>query len=392
MDRKFAAWLAHRQGLLEQIPLSTRETLEKYGWQRSVGGSNPYLALRARAGISREDIDQAVASLAIHELPSARGCTYAVGKSDFGLALDLSIDFEGDMVAARKFGVTDSEIDDLMQAVREVVQDQPRNPQDIKKALGDQIRNLGPEAKKKGLTTTLPLALGRGQSRRLLRRVPADGRLDSQRYLYTCWPSDSFPIAQMDSKSALVELAHKFWNWNGAAKVSHFVWFSGKPLSACKEATSALHLEPLPGQPDWLSTHDAVAEYTTFERPETPAYRWISSLDSLFLSRRDITPFVPSNQLDRIKLVREKAGANLMEIPCHALVDRGEVVGLWEYDSFEKLVVLTQLRKLENIEVELNNINAYIQAELGDVRSFSLDSPESRKPLLERLRNFSSAS
>ena len=61
--------------------------LERSGWSRSVGGCGPYLTLFARAGLSRADADAAVAKLQIHELPSARGCTYVVPSSDFALAL-----------------------------------------------------------------------------------------------------------------------------------------------------------------------------------------------------------------------------------------------------------------------------------------------------------------
>ncbi len=48
-------------------------------------------------------------------------------------------------------------------------------------------RNLGEAGRKKGLSTTLTLALGRLQSEGEIRRIPADGRLDRQRYCYTRW-------------------------------------------------------------------------------------------------------------------------------------------------------------------------------------------------------------
>src|SRR5947209_3564067 len=66
---------------------SAQRVLEDTGWVRSVGGSTPYLALRDRADLSREDVDRAVAKAEIHELPSARGCTYIVPRTDYALAL-----------------------------------------------------------------------------------------------------------------------------------------------------------------------------------------------------------------------------------------------------------------------------------------------------------------
>ena len=108
MQQKVRAWRAHLQGLdgrLEGRPAG--EVLEQTGWARSVGGVGPYLTLFSRAGISRETADAAVAVLDIHELPSARGCTYVVPASDFALALKAGEGFTaGDMKVAYKLGVS----------------------------------------------------------------------------------------------------------------------------------------------------------------------------------------------------------------------------------------------------------------------------------------------
>jgi len=53
----------------------------------------PYLTLYSRAGIGREAADKAVARLEVHELPSARGCTYVVPSSEFALALAVGQEF-----------------------------------------------------------------------------------------------------------------------------------------------------------------------------------------------------------------------------------------------------------------------------------------------------------
>ena len=86
-DAKLRAWWAHRQGhdgsLLGQ---SASEVLEGAGWARSVAGAGPYLTLFSRAGLSRAEIDAAVADVTIHELPAARGCTYILPSADYALA------------------------------------------------------------------------------------------------------------------------------------------------------------------------------------------------------------------------------------------------------------------------------------------------------------------
>src|ERR1051325_694953 len=85
---KLRAWRAHRQGLDGSwTGLSAAEVLQRAGWARSVGGDSPYFTLFSRAGLSREQVDAAVAKAATHELPSARGCTYVLPASDFALGL-----------------------------------------------------------------------------------------------------------------------------------------------------------------------------------------------------------------------------------------------------------------------------------------------------------------
>src|SRR5579871_1269244 len=85
---KLRAWYSHKQGLDGRLAGSTAaQAIEQTGWIRSLGSATPYLALNARAGISRTAADAAVAQLQIHELPAVRGCMYVLPKSDFALGL-----------------------------------------------------------------------------------------------------------------------------------------------------------------------------------------------------------------------------------------------------------------------------------------------------------------
>src|ERR1700674_1246961 len=113
---KMRAWWSYRQGLDGALAgASAAALLERGGWARSVGGAGPYLTLFSRSGISREAADAAVAGLEIHELPSARGCTYVLPARDFALGLKVGqgLGKQSDMKVARKLGVTDREIDKL---------------------------------------------------------------------------------------------------------------------------------------------------------------------------------------------------------------------------------------------------------------------------------------
>src|SRR3954470_5860257 len=171
---------------------------------------SPYLGLFARARISREQADRDVAAVRIHELPAARGCTYVVPAADFALALRAGQGFDGEMAAAKKFlGVTDAEIEKLEARIVDAVKE-PKDPRELKDALGGAIRNLGDAGKKRGVTTTLPLALGQLQSRGEIRRVPAGGRLDQQRFAYVRW---RLRIPRLTDEEMAVELARRFFRW-----------------------------------------------------------------------------------------------------------------------------------------------------------------------------------
>src|SRR5438876_158772 len=199
LDERLRAWWSHRQGLDGRLAgASPAEILEQTGWARSVGGVGPYLTLFARGGSSREAVDEDVARLAIHELPSARNCTYVVPASDFALALKSGEAFAGaEMKLASKLGVTGKEIDRLCDAVLNALSKGPLDPDEIRGATGKASRSLGEEGKKKGLTTTLPLALGRLQACGQIRRLSMNGRLDHQRYRYTLWRPDPLAIFKL---------------------------------------------------------------------------------------------------------------------------------------------------------------------------------------------------
>src|SRR5436305_193579 len=146
-EAKLRAWWSHRQGLDGRLAGQPPATvLAQTGWARSVGGSGPYLSLFARAGSPREAVDAAIARLEIHELPSARGCTYVLPTSDFALGLKAGHTFSGgDMQVARKLGVTDAEIDKLCSAVVKALAKGPLDPEQLRESTGGAARSLGDE-------------------------------------------------------------------------------------------------------------------------------------------------------------------------------------------------------------------------------------------------------
>src|SRR5580692_1465263 len=243
---KLRAWYAHRQGLDGSLEgKSSAEVLQRAGWARSVGGVSPYLTLFARAGISRERADADAKKLKIYELPSARGCTYVLPKEDFALGLAAGRGFDGETKTAAKLGVTEKEIDKLCGAVVAALEKGPLDPDGLREATGKAVRNLGPEGKKKGLTTTLPVALGKLQASGDIRRVPTNGRFDQQRYQYALWRPNPLRSFKLSPEEVCTELARKYFAWIGPASVSGFQTFAGLGVKATKSALDPLKLEPI---------------------------------------------------------------------------------------------------------------------------------------------------
>src|ERR1700733_8921842 len=243
---KLRAWYAHRQGLDGSLAgRSSAEILERSGWARSVGGVSPYLTLFSRAGISREQADADAAELKIYELPSARGCTYVLPASDFALGLAAGQGFDTDMKAAVKLGVTAKEIAKLCDAVVAALEKGPLGTEDLREAAGKAVRNLGEEGKKKGVSTTLPLALGELQASGDIRRVPINGRFDQQRYQYVLWRPNPLRGFKLSAEQIRTELARSYFSWLGRASTPDFQVFAGLGVKAAQAALEPLKLEAI---------------------------------------------------------------------------------------------------------------------------------------------------
>lgn len=381
VESRLRAWRWSRQGLDGSLKgKSAAAVLERSGWARSVGGAGPYLTLHARAGISREAADAAAAALEIHELPAARGCTYVLPAADFALGLKAGAGFDTEIKTALKLGVTAKEIDRLCGAVAKALGKGPLDPDGLKKAVGGAVRNLGAEGAKKGLTTTLPLALGRLQGEGEIRRIPANGRLDGQRYRYTLWRPNPLAAFKLSAEEVHAELARRYFRWTGPATVAEFQWFSGLGVKAAKSAVGALKLTAIDrGRFVFPEDLDALASYAI---PQAPDYALVSGIDALFLLRRNLEDTVEAQGWSG-KFV----GRGLKDLPDHAIVDRGRLAGLWEFDTESASIAWHAFEdKDKAMEAAVKRTEAFVRDQLGDARSFSLDSPKSRRPRIEALR------
>jgi DNA glycosylase AlkZ-like len=386
---KLRAWYSHRQGLDGSLDhASAAEVLQRAGWARSVGGVSPYLTLFSRAGVSREQADAAAAKLEIHELPSARGCTYVLPASDFALGLTVGRQFAGEMKTADKLGVTAKEIDKLCDSLLAALEKGPLDPDGLRQASGKAVRNLGPEGQKKGLTTTLPVALGRLQSSGDIRRVPINGRFDQQRYRYALWRPNPLRGYKLSPEEASTELARRFFTWIAPASVAEFQAFSGLGVKAAKAALEHLKLEPSGPADERFFLPGDRAKFEAFKPPKDPQYSLIGGIDSLFLlgdlkrllDPKDAGRVVPSDK-------GTQPLGTLSYLWDHAIVDRGRIIGLWEYDPGTESIAWTSfVKKDKRLQEAVDRTEQFVKDQLGDARSFSLDSPKSRAPRIQALR------
>jgi hypothetical protein len=345
-----------------------------------VGGASPYLTLFARAGLRRAAVDAEMAALKIHELPSARGCTYIVPADDFALALKVGENFSSktEIATARKLGVTDAEVTKLKAAVLKALDAGPLDPDAVRAKVGNAARNLGPEGVKKGLTTTLPLALGVLQSEGEIRRLPINGRIDQQRYKYARW--------KMKPEGTFTDLARHYYRWIGAAAISEFQWFSGLGVKAAKDAVEPLKLVPVQG--DLSALPEDRAAFEKFQIPKKPHYVLTGILDNISHLRRATASLIASEDATD-DLVKKGA---MLDLPHHGIFDRGRLIGLWHFDPEKENIAWSSFVKKERaLEEAVARTEAFIREDLGDARTFSLDSPKSRVPAIAALRKAAAA-
>jgi hypothetical protein len=231
------------------------------------------------------------------------------------------------------------------------------------------------------MTTTLPLALGQLQSRGDIRRVPVDGRLDQQRYAYVRW---GLKIPKLSDDELAVELARRFFRWAGAATAAQFQWWSGLGARTSKAAVAALKLVPVEGEE--LAFPDDADALRSLRPSNHAGAALVGSIDNLVHQRRELESLVETGDLKRIP--REgRAGGALLDLPSHAILEDGRVAGLWEYDAEKQQIVAGVFGKITPaVKKAIAATEEFVREQLGDARQFSLDSPESRKERLARLR------
>src|SRR5262249_52378524 len=142
--------------------------------------------------------------------------------------------------------------------------------------------------KKRGVSTTLPLALGRLQTSGLVRRVPVDGRLDQQRYRYVLWDPSPLAKVMLSEDEVAVALARRFFRWTGPATIAQLAWWSGLGVKAARAAAAEVKAVPLEEGGDRLLLSEDREALLTMKEAREPRVAFVSSLDNVVHMRREM--------------------------------------------------------------------------------------------------------
>jgi hypothetical protein len=152
----------------------------------------------------------------------------------------------------------------------------------------------------------------------------------------------------------------------GPSTLAGFQTFSGFGVKAVKAATAPLKLEgTLENMDGWLILPEDRAAFEAFRAPKEACFALVSSLDWLAID-------------------------GMTEPVHHAILDRGRMVGVWAYDTAtESIAWRASIKRNKDLARAIARTEEFVRTQLGDARSFSLDSPKSRAPIIEALNRSS---
>ncbi|MDD0859996.1 crosslink repair DNA glycosylase YcaQ family protein [Arthrobacter alpinus] len=260
----------------------------------------------------------------------------------------------------------------------------PAGPEATQRTVRRCSPQSGEEGKKKGASTTLPTVLGLLQADGRIRRVPVNGRLDVQRYAYTAW---ALPAPSESPEQARTRLMENYLRWTGGATLKQTQWFTAFTVAQTKAALAAVGaVESTVVDPGglWMLPADAEAA-ANFARPQEEQIQLLlAGSDSLFLLRRNSADHVAEEDKG-LGIGKEKL-ALTADFPDHPIVDRGRIIGLWQYDpGAERIAFWTFQPPAAAVAQRIKEVETFIREDLGDFRSFSLDSPSSRQTRIDAL-------
>jgi hypothetical protein len=237
----------------------------------------------------------------------------------------------------------------------------------------------------------LPGALAGLAVRGIVRRFPVDGRIDSPKYLYELRHPDDRPDldSEGDAAAVVAKSAALFLRRHGPATLDELTWWGGLTKSAVRRALAALGAEPVdvPGwtgrtREAWLLPED-LAAWRSFTPDEAEQVVLLPYRDPFVHLRRGPASLATTDHAPVLDGALRRARLGDVEsLSHHAIVSRGELVGIWEYDP-EAEAVLTRLWHSDaalrrRVAKAAAGTERFIREQLGDAKLSAVDPPAKR--------------
>ncbi len=393
------------QGFGSAATMPATRLVAHYGYVRTLGGCDAYLALRARhRTMHRAELDHAIERSDLQIVPAARGCIYLVPRSDVALCLRFADRMSAQRVAREhcKAGIDAGELETVAElAGAALKQHGPLTTDALRKAMpADSVRSLGERGKKVGISSPLPGALRRLEFDGRIERTPERGRADTERYLWRI--AAKSPFAGTDLPEQPVELhallLERFVAHAGVATLGAFAAWSGLSRRDAKAAVPHTDLVAVRiadhDEDAWTTTaidrlltmRDAVEQATAFLPFEDNLVHLHGGpghlVDDEFLGLR-LPKWNAAEQTTRL------GDARFLSL--RALIADGRLSGFWEYDPDNCLAVPHCFRRpskaaRQQIEELSASTSAFLRDEVGHGHSFALDADAELRTRLAQMR------
>lgn len=389
------AWWLRRQGLTGATrPKNLDACLRTAGWVQTSGSPNIYLSVRARTpGVSRDAVDRAIVDgTSVCEVPGGHARPpLLVPREEAALALRL-FGADWDKHAASYFRRAGNE-----QAFRGVMAQAARAlDEGPLKSVEVRARVRHPDAPEY-LTSALAALMIRGH----VRRIPADGKLDSHGYLYELiHPDDRLDLAaEGDAAAVNARAIDLLLRRHGPATIDEIAWWTLLTKADIRTALGDAAAETVDaglgsgkrrGDDAWLAASDLSAwrRFTPDDEdeivllPHRDPYvhtRWLPA----WLAS---TPDGPVVDLRRGRMMTLRIADIEGGLNHHVVLVGGAIAGVWEYDPASKNVVArlwSSNRSLaKRVEAAARETGAYIRQQLDDFKLSAADRPDQRQKRL----------
>ena len=384
------AWRMHRQWLDRPFKGSVLDLVQSIGWIYSPGCSTPYLSLWARMPkFRRASLDKLVfKEQKLVQLETLRGCTMLLPPEQAPIALRIrSKTFTELSKQARPLmPITDGELERLKAAVALALENGPLGYDKILEEVPPGLVRAFPlELRRIGLIGSLWLAINLLKEEGRVLKLQSNKRLDTTEYSFALLSNllpeiDPF---RLQIERANIELAGLYFRSEGPARIKDFAWWAG--INVTDAMRAAAEVRPFLAQvavqnskDEFLINAADLEEFSDFNSSDTPNVNFLPYRDIYLKGQREVVNrFVQTKHFDK-PFSRWKG--KLINDPLATIVNNGEVVGIWEWNSDKRgkldfvlfdgatpKKVQTLIRKRS---VELGS---FIKENLGEIRVQGVD-------------------